>query len=376
MFYGIMTALLLAASVAHAAAPQVRVALVRETAELRLTGRNFYCFSPSTPEAERSRFPKQGSFIHYTGAGFVMDGHFIQAPALECISGEGILTINEIPTQGRVALFPDGPRTLSAVVTLPMEQYLIGVLQGEVGENWPTEALRAQAIAARSYAMSIMAARQGKPYDVVTSTRDQVYDARVKIPATIQAAVLDTQGQTLRYQNQTLRAFYHSCCGGSGEALDAVRQDLAPGKSPLPFTPAVAQDPFCRKAPYHRWELKMLDGDLVQALKSRAPDLTAASQISFQTDAQGRMNEVTLGGGKTPVRISGNQLRKTLGYDVLRSTRFKMKQRGHAVTFSGSGFGHGVGLCQWGAKGMAEKGKKASDILNFYYAGAEITKAY
>jgi stage II sporulation protein D len=376
MFYVLLTALLLAASFVQAATPTIRVALLREATELRLTGRNFYCFSPTTPESERTRFPKQASFIHYTGAGFVIDGHFIQAPAIDCISGEGILTINDIPTQGHVTLFPDGQRTLSAVVTLPMEQYLIGVLQGEVGENWPTEALRAQAIAARSYAMSIMSARRGKPYDVVTSTRDQVYDARVKIPATIQAAVLDTQGQTLRYNNQTLRAFYHSCCGGSGESLDAVWQDLAPGKSPPPFTPAVAKDPFCRKAPYHRWELKMMDGDLVQSLKSRAPELASAEQISFQMDAQGRMNEVSLGGGKAPVRISGNQLRKTLGYDVLRSTRFKMNRHGHAVTFTGNGFGHGVGLCQWGAKGMAEKGKTVDEILRFYYPGSEIARTY
>ena len=376
MRYRMIIALLLAAANTQAATPQVRVALVREAAELRLTGRNFYCFSPTTPVAERTRFPKQGSFIHYTGAGFVIDGHFIQTPAIECISGEGILTINDIPTQGHIKLFPDGRQTLAAVVTLPMEHYLIGVLQGEVGENWPTEALRAQAIAARSYAMSIMAARQGKPYDVVTSTRDQVYDARVKIPATLQAAVLDTQGQTLQYKNQTLRAFYHSCCGGSGEALDAMWQDLAPGKTPPPFTPAVAQDPYCRKAPYYRWELKMTDGDLVQSLKSRAPDLTSTAQNSFQTDAQGRMNEVLLGGGKTPVRISGNQMRKALGYDVLRSTRFKMKRHKHTVTFVGSGFGHGVGLCQWGAKGMAEKGKTADEILRFYYPGSEIAKTY
>lgn len=376
MYPIIILAVLLVVPIAQAAPSQIRVALVREATQLKLSGRNFYCFSPSTPVTDRSRFPKQASFIHYTGAGFVVDGVFIQAPGLECISGEGILTINTIPTQGHVTLFPDGRQTLAAVVTLPMEQYLIGVLQGEVGENWPTEALRAQAIAARSYAMTIMAARQGRPYDVVTTPRDQVYDARVRIPASLQAAVLDTQGQVLRYKNQTLRAFYHSCCGGNGESLEAVWQDLAPGKTPPPFTPAVAQDPFCRRAPYHRWELKMMDGDLVQALKPRAPELASASQIVFQSDARGRVNDVALSDGKTPIHMSGNQLRKTLGYDVLRSTRFKVKRRGHTMTFVGSGFGHGVGLCQWGAKGMAEKGKTATDILNFYYPGAEIAKAY
>ncbi len=372
----LVLALLLLPATLQAATPMVRVALVREAADLRLSGRNFYCFTPNTPDAERTRFPKQASFIHYTGAGFVVDGQFMQAPAIECISGEGILTINEIPTQGHVSLQPDGPQKIAAVVTLPMDQYLIGVLQGEVGEKWPAEALKAQAIAARSYTMAIMGLRQGKPYDVVTTTKDQVYTSRIQIPTTIQSAVLDTQGQILKFKGQILRAFYHSCCGGTGESITAVWQDLAPGKSPPPFTPVVAEDSYCKKSPQRHWELTLSEADFLKALHTQAPQLASSSQVSYKADAQGRINDVTIATGNSPVHLSGNQLRKALGYEALRSTRFKVKNHGQGITFSGRGFGHGVGLCQWGAKGMAERKKTAPQILQFYYPGAELTKAY
>lgn len=372
----LLAIILVLPTLATAATPQVRVAIVRDSANIRLTGRNFYCFSPSTPESERTRFPKQASIIHHTGAGFVMDGQFIQSPALECISGEGILTVNDVPSQGHMTLFQDGPQKMAVVVSLPMEQYLIGVMQGEVGENWPAEALKAQAIAARSYAMAVMNERASKPYDVATTTRDQVYTSKIKIPTPIQAAVLDTQGQVLRYKGHTLRAYYHSCCGGEGESFDAMWQDLAPGKTKPDFPPAAARDLFCKKSPNRKWELKMTEADFLQSLRSKSPQLASASQVSFLTAPNGRITSVTLSDGKTPMRISGNQFRKALGYETVKSTWFKMKRHGNSVVITGRGYGHGVGLCQWGAKGMAEKGKKSQEILQFYYPGTSIAGAY
>lgn len=372
----LLAIILLLPTLATAATPQVRVAIVREAPNIRLTGRNFYCFSPTTPEAERTRFPKHASIIHHTGAGFVMDKQFIQTPALECISGEGILKVNDIPSQGRMVLLPDGPQKIAAVVSLPMEQYLIGVMQGEVGENWPAEALKAQAIAARSYAMAVMAERVSKPYDVATTTRDQVYTSKIRIPTPIQAAVLDTQGQVLNYKGRTLRAYYHSCCGGKGESFDAIWQDLAPGKTKPDFPAAVSHDPYCKKSPNQRWELKLDETDFVQSLRVKSPQLASASQVSVQTAPNDRVTSVTLTDAKQATRISGNQFRKALGYEKAKSTWFKMQRRGATVTLTGRGYGHGVGLCQWGAKGMAEKGKKSQGILQFYYPGASIASAY
>lgn len=368
--------LALSAVPSWAATPQIRVAIVQDADSIRLTGRNFYCFSPGAPEEERTRFPKQGSIIHHTGAGFVMDGQFIQAAALECVSGEGILTVNGIPSQGHLTLFPDNPRKIAAMVALPMEQYLTGVMQGEVGENWPAEALKAQVIAARSYAMATMSVRRNKPYDVAITTRDQVYTPTIKIPTTIQAAVLNTQGQVLRYKGHALRAYYHSCCGGEGESFDAVWKDLAPGKTKPDFPAAVVRDPFCKKSPNRRWEIKIDEADFLNALHAQSPQLASASQVTPQMAPNGRVTTVTLTDVKSPKQISGNQFRKALGYEAVKSTWFKMQHRGHTVTLTGRGYGHGVGLCQWGAKGMAEKGKTADAILQFYYPGTSITAAY
>ncbi len=392
MHYWLLLFLILTAIPSWAATPQVRVAIVQGADNIRLTGRNFYCFSPTTPEAERSRFPQQTGLIHHSGAGFVMNGQFIQSPILECISGEGIMTINDIPCQGHLTLFADGPRKMAAVVRLPMEHYLIGVMQGEVGENWPAEALKAQAIAARSYAVAVIGERHGKSYDVATTTRDQVYTSKVNIPTPIQAAVLDTQGQVLRYKGRTLRAYYHSCCGGEGESFDAIWEDLAPDlrrgyvrdlrlrqapdKIKPDFPPAVAHDPFCRKSPHRRWELKMDEAEFLQSLRAISKSLTEASQVSFQSAPNGRIAGVILADTQPPIRISGNQFRKALGFDALKSTWFKVQRRDRTMTITGRGYGHGVGLCQWGAKGMAERGKKTQEILKFYYPGTTIVVAY
>lgn len=353
----------------HAAPPQIRVTLAREATQVRLIGRNFYCYLPGTPDSERTRLPRQAALIRHTGAGFMLDAQFLPGSTLECISGEGILTINNIPTQGQITFSPDGPQKTAAVVALPMEQYLIGVMQGELGQNWPPEALKAQAIAARSYATAVMHERRSKSYDIATTTRDQVYTASVKIPTPIQAAVLDTQGQILKYKNVTLKAFYHSCCGGKGEELQAVWKDLSPGKTPPPFPKTAAKDPFCRRAPVVHWEYKTTDTDVLRTLQAQTPVMTSFDQLSFQKNENGRVATVA-------PHISGNQFRKALGYEKLKSTWFTVKRRGHTVIFEGRGYGHGVGLCQWGARGMADKGKTAAEILQFYYPGAELTKVY
>jgi stage II sporulation protein D len=187
--------------------------------------------------------------------------------------------------------------------------------------------------------------------------------------------VLETRGQVLRYQGRPLRAFYHSCCGGAGESLDNVWQDLAPGKSPPPFPPAVSKDPFCKRSPHYRWEATLSNADLVSAMHSRAPQLHTTQQISFEPDPNGRVTAVALAAEPGAIKISGNQFRKALGYDVVRSTWFIAKHDGYGVHLKGRGYGHGVGMCQWGARGMAEKGKSAQQILNFYYPGTTVLEA-
>lgn len=120
----------------------------------------------------------------------------------------------------------------------------------------------------------------------------------------------------------------------------------------------------------------MTEADFLKSLSVKSLQLASASQVTLQTAPNGRVTSVTLADSDSSVRLSGNQFRKTLGYETAKSTWFKIQRHGHTVTLTGRGFGHGVGLCQWGAKGMAEKNKTATDILQFYYPGTSITAAY
>lgn len=376
MVYRLCALLLILTTPAWGAAPQMRVALVTQARQVILTGRNFYCYPPTTPDAERTRFPRQAAQIHYTGAGFTLDKEFFLGQHLECLSGEGLLTINGQPTQGRVALIPDGSQKTTVVVTIPMEQYLLGVMQGEVGANWPTEAMKAQSIAARSYALAMQRERRTQPFDVVTHTADQMYQAKIKIPTTIQAAVLDTQGQILVYPDKPLKAFYHSSCGGKGEDFAHVRQDLSPSHASANFPPPTSKDNFCKASPHSRWQTRLGTPDMFKALTALFPKITSLDHVTLQTADNGRVQSLHFEGGTTGVTITGNQLRKALGYETIKSTWFTLKQRRTEWIFAGRGFGHGVGMCQWGAKGMAERGKTAADILQFYYPGSKIQQLY
>ncbi|PIR20791.1 MAG: hypothetical protein COV45_04335 [Deltaproteobacteria bacterium CG11_big_fil_rev_8_21_14_0_20_47_16] len=371
--YSILIAfLVLLSNIALGNSQPIRVALVQNAPYLTMTGHNFYCYLPTATATERTQTPLQAAIIRHTGAGFLLNERLVMGNTLECISGEGILSINDIPTQGQVRLLADGHKRLEVVETLPMDLYLIGVMQGEVGHNWPIEALKAQAIASRSYAMAVAKERHYAPFDVAITTRDQVYDPRIKIPANIQAAVLDTSNQILVYRGKTLKAFYHSCCGGAGESFSAVAKDLSP-ESKAPFPPAVTRDPFCHEAPAAHWKAEFSDAQVIGVLQSRLPGLSSLDQIHFNTERNGRVESVKLATrDHRTIQMTGNQFRKALGYETVKSTWFTAKKHRHSLTLTGRGYGHGVGMCQWGAHGMAEKGKTSTQILSFYYPGAKI----
>jgi stage II sporulation protein D (peptidoglycan lytic transglycosylase) len=257
---------------------------------------------------------------------------------------------------------------LAVVNELPLEEYLVGVLRAEAGEKWPLEALRAQAIVARTYAAYHRTIAGTRPYHIVASTAHQQYFGRVPASSPIWGAVRETTGQVLLWEGDVFPAFYHTESGGYTEDPRTVFAARS-----MPALKAVRCE-FSAGSPHYYWALDLKLTDLAEILRRNdvAVGSVVAIDVSERTPSL-RAAAVTVHGTRGTVRLRGNDFRRMIGYDTFKSTLFAVAVDAQMARFSGRGYGHGVGMCQWGAKGMAEQGHTARQILEFYYPGTVLS---
>ncbi len=272
--------------------------------------------------------------------------------------------------RGAMDITKDSGGTLTVINDVPLEEYVMGVLAGEVSPQWPLEALKAQAIAARTFALLKRQSRtKGEEYDLDNSETNQMYQGTGLVNANIQSAVLETRGQVLIYKNSPVEAFFHSNCGGrTSKASDVWGRDL-------PYLQSVSC-PYCRKGPHFRWATKILIQDLVRKLRKSGlavGDIVRLKGLERDESERFRLVEIMDADGRYKT-LKAIEFRKAVGSDLIRSTDFTAVVEGNAVVFNGKGCGHGVGLCQEGAYGMAMRGYNAFEILRHYYRGIMIEK--
>jgi stage II sporulation protein D len=250
---------------------------------------------------------------------------------------------------------------------LRLEDYVAGVVAGEMPASFPPEALRAQAVAARSYALTRkIGAAGGKPWDIGAGVLAQVYQGRHSPAA--RAAADATAGEVLVLGMEPVEAYFHGVCGGRTETgLAALGRDL-------PYLASV-ECGFCDDAPGARWRRELPCAELGRvAGLSGAVD---AVRISARTPS-GRAAQVELGRGERVRAVGAADLRQRLGFTRLPSLAFEIEpaQGERAFDFIGRGQGHGAGLCQHGAAGMGRAGKPYREILARYYPGTDVTRMY
>jgi stage II sporulation protein D len=255
-------------------------------------------------------------------------------------------------------------------VALDIEKYLYGVVPLESPPSWPAAALQAQAIVARTYAMQKRTL--SRPYDILASDADQPYGgAAAEHPATT-AAVDATRGHVLTYLGGPASVFYSACCGGHSADANELW-----GHAGLTYLRGV-DDPFCTAAPDYRWQRTVPLARAGAVLADKLSGQPVGVQLGDPDDS-GRPRTVTFrtdGGGALSLTVS--ELRQRLGADTVRSLWIRTidVDRTQAVplfVIEGSGRGHGVGLCQWGARGMSLNGAPSSAILAHYFPGTAVT---
>jgi stage II sporulation protein D len=253
---------------------------------------------------------------------------------------------------------------LAVVNELPLEEYVVGVVRAEASEKWPLEMLRAQAMVARTYAAHHRLLSAGKPFHIMASTAHQQFAGRVPATSPAWAAARDTAGQVLLWEGEVFPAFYHTESGGYTEdprSVFAARN--MPGLKPV-------RCDFSAGSPHFYWSLDLRLSEVAETLRRNGVDSGAISAIDVTERTPSlRASVVTVRSDRGAVAVRGNDFRRMLGYDAFKSTLFAVVLDGDWARFTGRGYGHGVGMCQWGAKGMAEQGYSARQILEYFYPG-------
>ncbi len=259
---------------------------------------------------------------------------------------------------------------LTITSAMPLEEYVAAVLAGESGDFKENESLKAMAVAVRTYAWRFRGRHASEGFDFCDTTHCQ--DLRLgAVNERGRLAALATQGEMLWYRGQPILAYYHQSCGGTLANGEEAWPD-----SRVPYL-RTHVDPYCQRAPL-TWSSKIARPDLDNAMQIAGVHVMAGwerLEVVSRTPS-GRVARLRFTGGM-PTVVSASTLRfavgRALGWNLIRSDLYDIHVDADAVTFSGRGSGHGVGLCQLGAEAMAREHKTYKEILAFFYPGTKLS---
>ena len=347
--------------------PQIRVLLFDklEEADISIDGpyQILLVGETETPRRLTAGRELDSTTVAAEGADLLVEGVVRTPLPVDFVPESHPVEINGQIYRGSLRVIPSRNRLL-VLNLVDLEGYLRGVLPVEVMASWPEEALKAQAIAARSYVLVKAAERKDRPFDVSPTTADQMYRGRAVEHERTDAAVRATLGQVLLYDGRPFTTWYHSSCGGATADAEKVFAYRAP---PL----RGVECGYCTDVAKKKWPCRLSRSELARRVGQRR---LARISVDDVDERDGRVGSVILHRADgARVAMAGTQFRSLTG---VRSTRFTVELDGDTFVFRGSGWGHGVGMCQWGAKGMADAGRSAEEILAHYYPGARIVKKY
>ncbi|MBU8933941.1 MAG: SpoIID/LytB domain-containing protein [candidate division Zixibacteria bacterium] len=352
-----------------------------------LTGGQQAVYYSSRPVTVRS----QGSFLTVvSNTGTTIQDNVDEVNIIPRGSGNYINLYGK-PYRGITQVLPYG-RNVQLINIVYMEDYLRGVVPPEIGKRTKNEleAVKAQAVAARTYALSHLQQYPSERYDMKASIYDQVYEGTKVENSVANRAIDETAGNVIMYEDKMIEAYYHSTCGGATDDIAHVWD-----RKSIPYLKAVTDDGACSWSKYYNWKEhfteKQLRGRIEQYMASdRGRDMRIGEirDITIGERTPGnRIAKLTIHTDNDNYRFFRDRIRWVIGRTsnpdlILPSDRFDViiTRDGAGsiqnITFQGQGYGHGVGMCQCGAIGKARQGELFGDILRHYYQGTEIRKLY
>lgn len=277
-----------------------------------------------------------------------------------------LLTFNKNTYTGEFYIIPAG-NAFHVVEYADLEEYLYGVLPYEMSYSWHVEALKAQAVAARTYTLKSIEGTQKATFDLFNDIRSQMYKGSGKVYDSVKTAVDGTRGQILTYDDKPFYTFYHANCGG---ATDDVKLWNKASFSIKPLQGAKCG--FDEHSVNYSWTASFPRATLTAfANKNGLAGTVKTVKVASKTKT-GRAMDLQFKTTKGSKEISCAKFRMAVGSTKLKSCKLTKISDGNTFSFSGNGYGHGSGMCQDGAHGMAKSGKEYDDILRRYYPGAKL----
>jgi len=281
--------------------------------------------------------------------------------------GSGPWRVGSRLVRGRIAVRArDGHIQVLNLVDL--EDYVASTVGGEMSASWPTEALRAQAVAARTYVLHEAAKRKHLDWDVLATTASQVYNGIGAETRETRDAARSTQGEVLIFGGEPILAVFHSTAGGRTATAGEVWGEDRPY---LRSVEVNEED----DAPYTYWRTQFDRDDLAAVLSTAGLELDPIEGLAVtRRTRSGRVEQLEIRGGGRRAELQGRALRDLISTLGLRSTLFDVRSTAKGWAFVGSGYGHGVGMSQWGARAMAQRGDAYPRILSRFYPGTRLVR--
>ena len=282
----------------------------------------------------------------------------------------GVIILNGRRFRGNLCLIRKLNLHLLVVNSIELEDYLKGILYHEVSHYWPVEVLKAQAVVSRTYALYQIQENSRKDYDVTADIYSQVYGGMTSERYRTNRAVNQTRGEALVYKDKIFPAYFHATSGGYTEDAAALWNiNIAPLKGVLCS--------FCYESPHFKWHYVVSLNEIKDKLIASGYAVNNIKGIEIlNRDFSGRIKDLKISSDVKEIKIPAKDFRQALGPNVLMSTNFNLTLAGLDAVFEGTGWGHGVGMCQWGAYFLAKQGRHYTEILRYYYPGSELSRNY
>ncbi len=281
------------------------------------------------------------------------------------------------PYKGELYVFHD-KNALTAVNVIKIDDYVSAVVSQEMPVTWPLQALKAQAVVSRTYALKNRSKHAREThYQFCDLAHCQVYKGCMEVTPKVNKAVAETRDQVVYYHNHLMNTLFHSTCGG----MTVSNREIWDGTADTGLVSVADQEQginWCADSPYSHWGIMITRAKLTTVLRNSQASITDNIYDLVITDStsHGRVKKITYKFKGNSYALSGekfySQWGQSLGWHQLKSTWFDVKEKNSMFYFNGHGLGHGIGFCQWGAKGRAEKGWDYGQIILAYFPKGRI----
>jgi stage II sporulation protein D len=336
----------------------VKIGIVLNTNSVSVgASREFYVFDAKN---KKIRFSKGFTTVSAFNNKIKVGNSILHAPVKIKASNQMISVNNKI-YRGHLSIVGSGNKA-NVINVLPIEYYLRGVLPKEVSASWKKEALKAQAVISRTYTIKNISKHSAQGFDLCSTVHCQVYDGANSEKSSCSEAVDETSGEILTFEGELAQTVFHANCGGHTDDPSYIWN--------MKETPVYLKGVKCKyhsNSPHTYWEVSVPENFIVNKLSSHKIGKIRSIKVKGTT-ATGAAKKIEINHSKGILLLNAYAFRLAIDPSKIKSHMFtSIKNLGNNFYFAGKGWGHKVGLCQWGAKDMSENGSDYKQILLHYY---------